>query len=145
MPVNPVSFGGPDDWAAATNMDAMVEGLAGVKNALRTEAFNEPVIAPRWITTQSDAANVTIRYAASEGYVCYQYRLDKISKSINLTATTGGNKMLLHILLPANAKATSVTVNNQPVSFKQSFIEQSGYADFEVTADKIVHISLGYK
>ena len=145
VPVNPVSFGGPDDWAAATNMDAMVEGLAGVKNALRTEAFNEPVIAPRWITTQSDSANVTIRYAASEGYVCYQYRLDKISKSINLTATTGGNKMLLHILLPANAKATSVTVNNQPVSFKQSFIEQSGYADFEVTADKIVHISLGYK
>jgi hypothetical protein len=24
---NPVSFGGPDDWAAATNMDAMVEDL----------------------------------------------------------------------------------------------------------------------
>ena len=41
VPVNPVSFGGPDDWAAATNMAAMIEGLAGVKNSEHSEAFNQ--------------------------------------------------------------------------------------------------------
>ena len=36
VPVNPVSYGGPDNWAAATAMAAMVEGLAGVKFSAHT-------------------------------------------------------------------------------------------------------------
>ena len=58
VPVNPTSFGGPDDWAAATAMDAMVEGLAGVKDAPKTGTYSHPVIAPRWITTASDTVAV---------------------------------------------------------------------------------------
>ena len=40
LPVNPVSYGGPDNWAAATAMAAMVEGLAGVKNTEGTRAYS---------------------------------------------------------------------------------------------------------
>jgi len=131
VPVKPTSFGGPDDWAAATAMAAMVEGLAGVKDAVHTEAFTDPVIAPRWITTISDTVTVTIRYAASRGYVSYQYERDKKKHTINITATTGGENIFYHILIPANTKVKTVWCNNKNILFKQSVVEQSRYVDFE--------------
>ena len=108
VPVNPVSFGGPDDWASATNMAAMIEGLAGVKDAPHSEAFNEPIIAPRWATTTSDSVNATVRYAASKGYASYKFINDEKNHIIKIIATTGGDKMLFHVLLPANTKVKSV-------------------------------------
>jgi hypothetical protein len=134
VPVNPISFGGPDDWAAATNMAAMIEGLAGIKDAPHSEAFNEPVIAPRWTTTNSDSVNATIRYAASKGYVSYEYLHNKKEHTISITATTGGDKMFFHTLLPANAKVKSVSSEKKNIAFKQRAIEQSSYVDFTVDA-----------
>jgi hypothetical protein len=145
VPVNPVSFGGPDDWAAATNMAAMIEGLAGVKDAEHSEAFNDAIVAPRWTTTQSDSVNVAVRYAASKGYVSYQYHLHKKEENITIIATTGGHEMLFHVLLPPNTKAISVTANNKAVSFKSSLVEQSAYADFEVPANGVKEILVNYK
>lgn len=143
--VNPVSFGGPDDWAAATNMAAMIEGLAGVKDARNTEAFNQPLIAPRWTTTPSDSINVTVRYAASQGYVSYKFLNDEKQHVSHLTVTTGGKKILFHILLPDHTNATSVTSNNKNISFKQIKIEQSNYADFESDANGIHTFDIHYE
>ncbi len=145
VPVNPVSFGGPDDWASATNMAAMIEGLAGVKDAPHSEAFNEPVIAPRWTTTTSDSINVTVRYAASKGYASYKFIHDAKNHIIHITATTGGNKFLFHVLLPANTKVKSVMSDNKNISFKQSTIEQSNYADFEMNADGVKDFEIKYE
>ncbi len=69
------SYGGPDNWAAANCMAALVEGLAGVKNV--GLAFDTAAITPRWSTVQTDAANVVINFAASNKYVAYQYRHNK--------------------------------------------------------------------
>lgn len=145
VPVNPVSFGGPDDWAAATNMAAMVEGLAGVKDAPHTEAFNEPLIAPRWTTTTSDTVHVIVRYAASKGYAAYNYLLDKQKNTVSITATTGGNKMKFHVLMPANTKARSIFVDNKNIAFKSSAIEQSNYADFEINSNGVQTINISYE
>lgn len=130
VPVNSVSFGGPDDWAASTAMAAMIEGLAGVKDTPQTEAFNMPVVAPRWITTNDDTVNATIRYAASQGYVSYQYINKKQQHIIYIKAATGGEKMFFHVLLPPGAKAKAVMNGNKNMVFKQSVVEQSGYVDF---------------
>ncbi len=130
VPVNPVSFGGPDDWAAATNMAAIIEGLAGVKDAPHTEAFSNPIVAPRWITTGSDTVNATIRYAASNGYVSYKYLLNKRQHIISITATTGGENLFFHVMLPAQTKAKSLTTENKNIFFKQTSIEESNYVDF---------------
>ena len=142
VPVKATSFGGPDDWAASTAMAAMAEGLAGVKDAPQTEAFNKPVVAPRWITTASDTINATIRYAASNGYVAYTYINNAKDKEIQITATGSSHEILYHILLPATIQAAkSVTVNEKPVAYKTNRIEKSVYIDFEVvnnTAKKIV-------
>jgi hypothetical protein len=133
VPVGPTSFGGPDDWAASTAMAAMVEGLAGVKDAEGSEAFTQPVVAPKWVTTKSDSLNVTIRYAASKGYVSYRYVRDEKNNNLEITATTGGQKIHFHVLMPGNATAVSVMSQNKSVPFKRSVVEQSRYADF--TAD----------
>ncbi len=69
------SYGGPDNWAAANGMAALVEGLAGVKNV--GLAFDTAYITPRWSTVQTDAAKVVITFAASNKYVAYQYRHKK--------------------------------------------------------------------
>ena len=129
VPVKPTSFGGPDDWAAATAMAAIIEGLAGVKD--KGEAYKLPVVSPRWITSNVDSINVTVRYAASQGYVGYQYKHDKNNKTICITSTGSGDKMFFHVLLPINTKAQTVVYNNKSISFKEFVIEQSHYADFE--------------
>ena len=145
VPVNPVSFGGPDDWAAATNMAAIIEGLAGINNAPGTEAFSTPIIAPRWTTTQSDSVNVSVRYAASKGYVAYQYHLDNLNHSIHIRATTGGENMLLHVLLPGSLRATSVIVNKNKIAFTPSTIEHSNYIDFKLPADNVKDIEVEFQ
>jgi hypothetical protein len=131
VPVKPTSFGGPDDWAAATAMAAMLDGLAGVKDAAKTEAYKYPLIAPRWITTASDTVTATIRYAASQGYVSYQYIHRKQQHTITITATTGGEKISFHVLLPGNTKVRIVKSSNKNIPFSQSTIEQSRYVNFD--------------
>jgi hypothetical protein len=123
----------------------MVEGLAGIKDAPKTEAFSEPILAPRWTTTNSDSVNVTVRYAASKGYVSYQYHLDSLHHRIYITATTGGNKMLFHVLLPPKTKATTVLVNKNKIAFTPSAIEESNYADFEVDATNVEMAVINYE
>ena len=57
------SFGGPDNWAAATAMAALIEGLAGITDS--GVAYSRPVIAPRWV-----AAGVELdwRHIALSGF-----------------------------------------------------------------------------
>jgi hypothetical protein len=145
VPVNPVSFGGPDDWASATNMAAMIEGLAGVKDAANSEVFNDAVIAPRWASTPSDTVKATVRYAASKGYVAYNYMLDRQRNLLHLIVTSCGDKMNFHVLLPPGKKATSVVINNKKGAFKQTTIEGSAYVDFFTDADNIKMIDISFE
>ena len=145
VPIKPTSFGGPDDWAAATAMEAMVEGLAGVKNETKTGAYIHPVISPRWVTTTSDTVSAIIRYAASNGYVGYQYIQNKQQHTIVITATTGGEKISFHILLPSNTNAQSVRSNNKNILFKQSMVDQSNYVNFDTDVHGARTFEIKYK
>jgi len=132
VPVKMPSYGGPDRWAAATAMAAMVEGLAGVRNASESRGFQMPVIAPRWIHTKSDTVNASICFNGYNGYVAYQYFHDAKRKKIELNCTGSGSEMQYHILLPeGSSKATEVTINNKPVAFVINKNEQSYYVDFK--------------
>ena len=108
VPVQGPSFGGPDNWAAATAMAALVEGLAGVKDSPGEQAFTIPTLSPRWNETQADTVNVTIRYAASDGYVAYRYNYNPSQKTITILTTGNAQTMNCHILLPQNTKPISV-------------------------------------
>lgn len=138
------SFGGPDNWAAANGMAALVEGLAGVKN--EGLAFDKVNLAPRWSSAGVDSVNVTIRFAASKGYVAYQYRHSPEKKVIRINVTGSGNEIQNHILLPPNSTGIeSVSVDNQLMDYKLNRIEKSLYADFKISIPEVHRITVIYK
>lgn len=145
VPVKMPSYGGPDRWAAATAMAAMVEGLAGVRNAPQSTGFQMPVISPRWIQTTSDTVNVCIGFNGYNGYVAYQYIHDAKRKQIELKGTGSGTEMQYHILLPdSSSNAIEVRVNNKPVAFVVNKREQSLYADFTALNTGVQKILVRY-
>lgn len=128
---DPVSFGGPDNWAAATAMAALIEGLAGVSDSPRTQAFSHPQVAPRWAPSIGHV-RVTVCYPASGGYMAYRYQVDEQAHEIRALVTEGGNGAAGHFLLPGAAR--SVEIDGAPSPFTTKRIEGSVYADFQVPA-----------
>jgi hypothetical protein len=138
------SFGGPDNWAASNAMAALVEGLAGVKNT--GLAFDTVRLAPRWTSANVDSVNVTIQFAASKGYVTYNYIHDAKKKEIRFKVSGSGNTIQNHFLLPKDCQGVgSVEANGIPVDFTQSKIENSVYADFSLSLPTIHHVKIIYK
>ncbi len=145
VPVKMPSYGGPDNWASATAVAAMVEGLAGVKDAPKTAAYQEAILSPRWNETQSDSINVTICYPASKGYVAYTYLHKKAQKTILLTVAGSGEKTNFHLPLPPTAqKPLSVLVNGKAQKFTTSQVEQSVYVDFMMSGAEAKKVELRY-
>ena len=138
------SFGGPDNWAAANGMAALVEGLAGIKN--EGLAFDKVRFSPRWTSAGVDSVNVSVQLAASNGYVAYQYHHNEAKKEIEIKLTGSGTEIKSHILLPQNCPGVaSVFADGQPVSFTLSRIENSTYADFELSLPMVHSIKISYK
>jgi hypothetical protein len=145
VPVQGPSFGGPDNWAAATAMAALIEGLAGVKDSPGTQAYDTPLLSPRWNETKADTIHATIRYAPSQGYVSYQYFNNTKDKTIHMATTGNGRNMNCHILLPANASVKTVTVDNKTIPFKVTQIENSIYADFSIDPSLAKQLVIRYE
>jgi hypothetical protein len=138
------SFGGPDNWAASNGMAALVEGLAGVKNT--GLAFDKVRLSPRWCSTSTDTVNVSVRFAASNGYVSYNYTNDQKNREINIVLTGSGKEMEGHTLLPGSAeKALEVICDGEQIPFKMSVVEASKYVDFRVPLDKVHSIKIKYQ
>ncbi|MDD6211363.1 MAG: hypothetical protein PUB21_12265 [Bacteroidales bacterium] len=137
------STGGPDNWAAGTAMFAMIEGLAGIKD--QDVAFNAPVIAPRWITTGSDKVKVVARYAASDGYVAYEYNYSPDQKRMVIDITGNAPSMSFHILLPEGVRMVEKVMSDGkelPVTYSE--IEKSRYADFSTDIKGIQQIIINF-
>jgi hypothetical protein len=137
------SFGGPDNWAAATGMAALVEGLAGVNNL--GLAFDKTGLSPRWSSSSTDSAEVSIELAASGGYLSYKYKNDRKAREIRILLTGSGNELKGHILMPENIKiVNSVTCDEKPVEFRMSTIEKSLYTDFTLPLNKVHVVRIKY-
>ncbi len=139
----PESFGGPDNWAAATGMEALVEGIAGVRD--EKTVFEFPVVAPRWLSSKTDSVNVCIRYAASKGYISYTFVHDKSEKQIHITTTGSGDRIAFHVLLPEGTKPWKVQIDNRPVPFTTMIVEDSKYADFTANLPEVNRIIIQYE
>jgi hypothetical protein len=127
----PVSFGGPDNWAAGAVVYALVEGLAGVVD--RDVAYHVAAVAPRWPAAGTNEARAVVHYPASDGYVGYDYRHDPAKREIMLAVTGSGDRAECHVLLPAGVSAaTGVTAGPRALAFTTSRLESSAYADFTV-------------
>ncbi len=125
------SFGGPDNWAAANGMAALIEGLAGAKN--NGLGFDKVLLSPRWTAAGIDSVNITVNLPASNGYIAYQYKNDAGKKNITATITGSGDSLKGHFLLPKNLhNVKSVSVNQKSILFQVNAIEKSKYIDFHL-------------
>ena len=137
------SYGGPDNWAAATAMAALVEGLAGVKNA--GLAYSEVDLSPRWASASIDSARVTATFPASQGYVAYRYHNRPDRKEAGLLLTGSGSEVHVHLLLPRGiASVASITSGGRRISFGTSTIEQSRYVNFTVPLPGVSDLRIRY-
>ena len=118
-----ISHGIPDHWGAAAVTYAIVEGLAGVKDT--GVAFDRALIAPRWAAAGVTQADVTIRYAASDGYVRYRYK--RSGKTIAVDYTCNAEHGEVQLLLPTGAKIKKVTLDGQESRVRCSRVESSSY------------------
>jgi hypothetical protein len=138
------SFGGPDNWAAANSMAALVEGLAGIHND--GLAYDRVTLSPRWGSSATGSVVVTVKLAASEGYISYRYQHDPMSKTIKLQVTGSGDLVHVHMLLPEGVDGVQkVIVNGLGKKFLQSRIEQSDYVDFDISLPEISDIVIQYR
>ncbi|MGD1006065.1 MAG: hypothetical protein ABR980_02400, partial [Ignavibacteriaceae bacterium] len=123
------SYGGPDNWAAANGMAALIEGLAGVKNT--GLAFENVTLSPRWSSFGTDSADVTVHFPASNGYVAYRYVHNFMKRQIKFIFTGSGNNANVHILLPKGVREVqSLILNSVSIPFNITKVENSMYIDF---------------
>lgn len=143
IPPPPQSYGGPDNWAAALGMAALVEGLSGVTD--KGIAFSHPEIAPRWQSAKRDTAVVIIRYAASDGYVAYAYSHNPAMRIINLECTGSGENASVHLLLPEQiANISVINANGDKIPFTISEKGESHYVDFTLPLKQVNSCEIKY-
>ena len=142
---NPVSFGGPDDWAAATNLAALIEGLAGVNDGPRSQAYSHPRLAPRWDLTAAGPVNAVVRYAASKGYVAYTYAHHPAAREIEIAVTGGGDAIDCHILLPTEPAATlTVQASGTVIAHQPGTVGSAHYVDFTLPSARPQTLRIRY-
>lgn len=113
-----------DGWGAAAMLAALTEGAAGVTDD--ATCFEAATISPRWAAAPDVAtAQVTLRYAASSGYVAYRWQRGERSIALRYT---GPQRTTLRILLPSSVdQPTTVKLNGTDAAFSIDKIEGSRY------------------
>jgi hypothetical protein len=129
-PWNDVSTGMPNNWGAAALVAAIIEGLAGVKD--QGVAFSKARIAPRWSANGTQAAKVTVRYPASQGYVRYEYKLDESARTAVVEFTGSAEEFEVAVLLPPGVAARRAMLNGKEVDVETRTVESSRYVVLQV-------------
>ncbi|MGQ9549159.1 MAG: hypothetical protein ACUVSY_09760 [Roseiflexus sp.] len=121
-----------DGWGASAMLGALFEGAAGIED--RGELYQEVTLSPRWIFTRDvDQAQVTARYAASDGYVAYRWR--RLESGVEIHVTGSGEHIHFRMPLPEHAAAPSlVTANTVSQEYAIEDTNGSRYVVFDLTA-----------
>jgi hypothetical protein len=129
-----VSTGIPDNWGAAAVVYALVEGLAGVKDA--GVAFDKAILAPRWEAAGVKKVSATIKYEASGGYLSYSYQKLTDNK-VEILFTGTADSTLVKLLLPEGRAVSHVFLNNKEVTYETEKIEESEYMILNITGRNV--------
>jgi hypothetical protein len=142
---SPVSYGGPDNWAAATAMSAMIEGLAGVRDGPLSQVLSHPVLAPRWDLGEPRAIRVSVRYPASGGYVAYLLTNDPKARQVSISVTGSAASMIGRFLLPPGIdSAKSVEVDGIAAPYRIERVDRSSYVDIDLGTLAVRAVGIRY-
>lgn len=96
-----------DGWGASAMLGALIEGAAGIED--RDALYRDIRLSPRWIFTDDvNEARVTARYAASDGYVAYEWR--RLERGVELTFTGSGDLARVRLPLPPGVAAPATVM-----------------------------------
>ena len=145
VPPSATSYGGPDNWAAATAMEAFIRGLAGVDDDDGSEAFSHPLLSPRWDTRESRSIRTTVRYAPSSGYVSYWFQHDAAEHTTVLTITGSARSVQCHLPLPpGTSQPRSIEVDGAATAYRTIAIGTSTYLDLPLDLSRVRMVRLRY-
>ncbi len=122
-------------WGMAEWLNALVEGLAGLQDL--SGQMRHMQVAPRWAVTPLDKLRATVRYAVSSDYFSYRMRIDRPAATISLEYCGSGQSADFQVLLPAEWRPETVSVNGQPVSFGVMQMDASTYVTFPGPIDAV--------
>jgi hypothetical protein len=145
FPALPVSWGFCDSVAASSCMTALIEGVAGVADRPGSTALETVLLSPRWAATGTVEASSTALYPASGGYVSYHWRHEARARRLLIEVTGSGTSARLRVLLPDKArKALSARVDGRTVQVKTHSLEDSAYAELDLTLPGPVGVEIAY-
>jgi len=124
---NEVNYAG---WGMAQWVDALLEGLAGVRDD--SAVLGRVEVSPRWAITPLSHARVTFRYAASAGYFSYDWTRD--GRSIRIAWSGSGQRADFRILLPQGARLQAVMIDGNPGEVRTEEVGLSRYLLLEAPA-----------
>ncbi len=126
-----------DGWGASAMMGGLMEGAVGIEDL--GVRYSDVLLSPRWsVKREVQQAYIVARYAASDGYIAYHWRLTKERGRtfLRLEATGSGEQVRVRLMLPPTTLSVrGATVNGQAVSYQ---IEQIGTSQY-VVLDQPIH------
>ncbi len=122
---NEVNYTG---WGMAQWVDALVEGLAGIRDV--SGQMRTVEIEPRWAAAGLSSARSVSRYAASEAYFAYLWK--SAPGSITIEYSGQGGVARFRVLLPGGSQPRAVTCGGSPIAFTVERAGASVYAVFTV-------------
>ncbi len=121
---NEVRYAG---WGMAQWVDALVEGLAGIRDV--SGQMRKVEVSPRWAVSGVREAKATARYAASDGYFSYAWRAEP--RSIEIEYSGGGTETVFRVLLPKGFNPRAVMRNGTDIQFSREDMGEGVYIKFQ--------------
>lgn len=121
--------GGPSGWGAAAILDAIDDGLAGIRDT--GVAYSTMYFSPKWAVTDMKVVKYITGYNLSHTLVQSYFEMNDNGMRILLSCPS--EKIDCHILLPKGVKdVKEVVCDGEKADFKISELNASVYADFEL-------------
>lgn len=129
---------GPSGWGAASLLNAVDEGLAGIvdKDCL----YKEIDFSPRFTVTDYKELRYITGYELSHKFVDVRFVIKENGMRYDILSSC--EKINCHILLPKEKNATKVLVNGTEHSYGISVIGESRYVDFSTNGSSHVSIEI---
>ncbi len=121
---NEVRYAG---WGMAQWVDALVEGLAGIRDT--DSVYRSVEVSPRWAAAGIAQAKATARYASSNGYFSYSWNAEPRSIGIEYSGAAG--QLAFRVLLPRGFSPRAVMVDGTDLKFDREDVGDSIYIRFQ--------------
>ncbi|MBR3966829.1 MAG: hypothetical protein IKJ91_07140 [Clostridia bacterium] len=125
---SPQPDGGPSAWGAAALINAVDEGLAGIKDM--GVNYDEIYFSPKFPVTDYEELRYFTGYEVSRTIVDVRYIIK--NEGMRYDVYSPAKKINAHMLLPKGKKCTKLLVNGIESSFNESIIGDSHYVDIRL-------------